>query len=318
MARNDRYKEIQLPQLRSFCVAATAGNFTAAARTLGLSTPTVWQQVRALEQQLHTTLMRRRGRNIELTDDGRLLLELVQPHVSGLDSLETLFAARQHNLPPELTAAATPYLASTYLLKPVRAYTKSHPSIRLKLRVLVWFQQVVQLVEQGQADAGVIFHDRQEARSPQVDYEYLLDLPFSLLTPVNHPLARKRTITPADWAGQPLIVPPEGAYARRTLDRLLQRHDLTGRVRIVMETPLLDSIRQYVAAGLGIALMHIGQETFPGVRLHVRPLPDHGDSIGVALLTRRGAHLSEPAEAFRQTLREHLGAGPARWPAKSS
>jgi DNA-binding transcriptional LysR family regulator len=306
MGRNDRYKDIQLPQLRSFCVAAAEGSFTVAARRLGLSTPTVWQQVRALEQQLRTTLMRRHGRSVELTDEGRLLLEIVQPHVNGLDSLESRFAARQRNLPPELTAAATPYLASSHLLKPVRAYTKKNPSVRLKLRVFVWFKQVVQLVEQGQADVGVIFHSRKDPQSSQIDYEYLLDLPFSLITPLHHPLARKRIITPADWAKYPLIVPPEGAYARRTLDQLLERHDLRDRVRIVMETPLLDSIRQYVAAGLGIALMHIGQQNFPGIRLHVHPLTDEEDSICVAAITRRGARLSPPVEGFRQILRQFL------------
>lgn len=183
MGRNDRYKEIQLPQLRSFCVAATEGNFTAAARSLGLSAPTVWQQVRALERQLRTTLMRRRGRNVELTDDGRLLLDIVQPHVSGLDSLESLFAARQQTLPPELTVAAIPYLASTYLLEPVTAFTEAHPAVRLKLRVLVWFREVVQLVEQGQADVAVIFHDCDEVHSPLIDYEYLMKLPLSLILP---------------------------------------------------------------------------------------------------------------------------------------
>jgi DNA-binding transcriptional LysR family regulator len=306
MVRNDRYKDIQLPQLRSFCVAATEASFTAAARRLGLSTPTVWQQVRALEQQLQTTLMRRHGRNIELTDEGRLLLEIVQPHVNGIDSLESLFASRQRRLPPEITAAATPYLASSHLLKPLRAYTRHHPSIRLKLRVFVWVTQVVQLVEQGQADVGVVFQNRKEPRSSQIHYEYLQDLPLSLITPVKHPLARKRSITPSDWVKYPLIVPPEGAYARHTLDHLLELHDLRDRVRIVMETPLLDSIRQYVAAGLGIALVHIGQQKFPGIRLHVRPLTNEDDSVCVTAITRRGSHLSPPVEEFRETLRRFV------------
>ncbi len=250
--------------------------------------------------------MRRHGRNIELTDEGKVLLEIVQPHVSGLDSLESLFASRQRNLPPELTAAATPYLASSHLLKPVRAYTRQNPAIRLKLRVFVWFKQVVQLVELGQADVGVVLHSRKEPRSSQIDYEYLIALPFSLITPVNHPLARKRSVTSSDWAKYPLIVPPEGAYARRTLDQLLERHHLREQVRIVMETPLLDSICQYVAAGLGIALVHIGQQKFPGIRLHVRPLTDDEDSICVTAITRRGAHLSPPVEEFRETLRRFL------------
>ena len=130
--------------------------------------------------------------------------------------------------------------------------------------------------------------------------------PLSLITPVNHPLARKRTITPADWIKYPLIMPPEGVYARHVLDHLLERHNLRERVRIVMETPLLDSIRQYVAAGLGIALVHIGQQRFPGIRLHVRPLTDEEDSICVTAISRRGAHLSAPVDEFRETLRRFV------------
>ena len=54
MSQGHRYKEIQLAQLRSFCLAATDGNFTSAAKALGLSASTVWQQVRALERDLKT------------------------------------------------------------------------------------------------------------------------------------------------------------------------------------------------------------------------------------------------------------------------
>src|SRR5213592_1177971 len=117
MGHNDRYKDIQLPQLRSFCLAASQGNFTVAAKSLGISAPTVWQQVRALERRLKTTLLRRRGRAIELTPEGRVLLELVQPHVSGLDSLEPLFVTRQALLPRPLTVTAIPYLTSSHLLR---------------------------------------------------------------------------------------------------------------------------------------------------------------------------------------------------------
>src|SRR5262245_32393070 len=106
MGQSQRYKELQLPQLRSFCLAATEGSFTAAAKALGLSNSTVWQQVRALERQLRARLLRRRGRAVEVTDEGRLLLDLVQPHVSGLDSLSRLFEARRADLPQELVVAS--------------------------------------------------------------------------------------------------------------------------------------------------------------------------------------------------------------------
>src|SRR4051794_3205572 len=81
MARAYRYKEIQLAQLRGFCAVAVHGNFTAAAGALGVSASTVWEQVRALEKSLGTVLARHHGRGLELTPEGRLLYELVKPHV---------------------------------------------------------------------------------------------------------------------------------------------------------------------------------------------------------------------------------------------
>jgi DNA-binding transcriptional LysR family regulator len=306
MGRDDRYKDIQLPQLRSFCVAATAGNFTAAAKALGLSAPTVWQQVRALERRLHTTLLRRRGRAIELTPEGRVLLDLVQPHVSGLDSLEALFVARQALTPRQLTVASIPYLISGHLLHPVRAFSASQPAVRLKLQVCVWFDEVARMVEQGQADLGVLFFDRDAPRNPHLNFERLLDLHFALLTPADHPLARKKRVTPHDLVRYPLIVPPEGSYARRTLDQLLLRHNLADQAHIVMETVLLEIIRKYVAAGIGIALVHIADEVDPVPDVHVRIFEPRREAIAVGVVTRRGAHLSEPADAFCRELRRFL------------
>ncbi|MGE3805306.1 MAG: LysR family transcriptional regulator [Gemmataceae bacterium] len=300
----DRYKEIQLPQLRSFCLAATERNFTTAARALGLTAPTVWQQVRALERRLQTTLLRRQGRNVELTPEGRVLLELVHPHVSGLDSLEALFVARKAQLTSPLNVAAIPYLTSSYLLEPIRAFTAAHGHVQLKLQVCIWFEEVQRLVEHGQADLGIMFFDRDRPRHLRLNYERIFDLRFVLLVPEKHPLAKLKRIKPEDLVGQPLIITPEGAYARSTLDQLLERHELRDKVNIIMETPLLDIIRKYVAGGIGIAAVHIGvnEPDTPGVC--VRPFGNVKESVSVALVSRKGAHLSDPARAFADTVRK--------------
>src|SRR5262245_20358702 len=85
------FKDIELRQLRSFLLAATHSNFSAAARDRGVSVPAIWEQVRALERTLDATLLLHHGKGLELTPEGRLLVELIHPHVSGLDSLEALF-----------------------------------------------------------------------------------------------------------------------------------------------------------------------------------------------------------------------------------
>jgi hypothetical protein len=49
--KESAYTEITLQQLRSFCETARLGSFTAAAASLGLAHPTVWQQVHAVERE---------------------------------------------------------------------------------------------------------------------------------------------------------------------------------------------------------------------------------------------------------------------------
>ena len=63
----------QLPHLETFCKAAEAGNFTAAARALGLTQAAVSQRVQALEQLLGVALFDRQGGRVTLTKAGHRL-----------------------------------------------------------------------------------------------------------------------------------------------------------------------------------------------------------------------------------------------------
>jgi DNA-binding transcriptional LysR family regulator len=306
LARGHRYKDIQLPQLRSFCVAADEGNFSSAAAILGLSPSTVWQQVRALERELKTILLRRRGRLIELTPDGSLLLELVRPHVSGLDSLRPYFDARRGDLPRELTLASGAYLLANHLPRPIREFRAVHPEVRVALRVSAW-APLHRLVERREADIAVLACDPETARSPLLDYEPLFDEQFCLLTPARHPLSRRQLVTAADLVQYPMIISPKGGVDRRTLDRLLEKQGVANRLQIAMVSGLLDVTKRYVAEGLGIALAYLPIATdpaVPGLRVSVFD-PDLA-SLPIAVAVRKGAYLPDYVQAFRQTVLQSL------------
>jgi DNA-binding transcriptional LysR family regulator len=307
MRRKDRYQDIQLPQLRSFCLAALEGNFTTAAKGLGLSVPTVWEQVRALERKLQTTLLRRHGHVVEVTPDGRLLLELIQPCVGTIDSLERLFAARRAEVPQVLTVLSTPYLVSYHLVRPAQEFTAANPAVRLNMLADPWAIEMLQRVERGEAQLGVLDYSPEEPRNPYMDYEDLFELELVLLTATNHPLARKKRLSVTDLAEHPLIRPPKGNYSRKALDRLLQRHNLHDRIHVVLENNTIDIIRKYVAAGMGIALVYVGDERtdlMPGVQQRVFDLAP--DRLSVAVVVRKGSYLTEPAQEFRRVLRRCL------------
>lgn len=306
MARENRYKGLHLAQLRSFCQAAAQGSFTAAGQTLGLSKATVWQQVRAIERKLGTVLLRRDGKAVELTADGRLLLEMIQPHVDGIDSLESWFAARRKEQPQRLTVASIPYLLMFHLPAVVHSFTRAYPTAHLNLLAETW-QDVISLVDQGKADFGIAPVARDLAPAGNLEYEPLFDLSFHLITSRKHPLAHKKRITLADVVQYPLIQPSETSFSRVALDQLLRKHRLAEQARWVLVSRSVDMTHKYVALGVGIALEYLSPSVGPTLRdIRVRAFDSEVDTIPVVLIVRRFAHLTQAALAFRDDVRKHV------------
>ncbi|GLS77548.1 DNA-binding transcriptional LysR family regulator [Oharaeibacter diazotrophicus] len=77
---NDRLATLQL-----FVTVARAGSFSAAAREVGLSQPSVSRAVAALEAAVGTALFARTTRSLGLTDAGRIYLERVERILADLD-----------------------------------------------------------------------------------------------------------------------------------------------------------------------------------------------------------------------------------------
>lgn len=306
MSRQFRYKAIQLPQLRSFCLAGQAKNFTTASRELNLSASTVWEQIRALERILGCTLFIRDGRSLELTVEGKVLLEIVQPHIEALDSLKRLFDAGRDKLAPRLVIASSQYLLRFHLPLPIQAFTRQFPQVELKIEVPS-SSELVTVVERQQADVAICAYDPEESHSAVLDYEKLLELPLTLLIAKSHPLARKRQIALSDLLGQPVILPAIGSNTRRLIDRVLHRCNLADKLRVIMETPLFDATQQYVEMGIGVGLMHlqVSPKLLQGIQ--VRLVEESQVPLSIAMVVRKHGHLPQHVRDFQEIVRRGIG-----------
>jgi DNA-binding transcriptional LysR family regulator len=307
MPRQPRYKNLDLPQLRSFVLVASEGSYAAAAKVLDISAPAVWEQVHALERLLGVQLFRKRGRATELTTEGQLLLDYVTPHLAGLDSLGSVFDMQRSGILVRFTVAATANLLTHHLPVPVETFTRAHPDIHLNLRDGIW-TDLIRLVEQGEAQLGIApITWSEQGRHPLLEYEHLFDMALMLLTPIGHPLANKKTLRPQDVVKYPIILAPEETNDFQVVNRILRQHNLQDRIRPVMVSRSLSVTRPYVARGLGICLAHAGRslaQIMPDVSLRVFD-PKLG-SLPIMLFSRKGAHLPAPVGEFRQLIRAHF------------
>ena len=138
-------------------------------------------------------------------------------------------------MPRQVSVAATEYLLSYNLAKTVEKFTGSCPAVRLNLRADLP-RAVLRMVENGEAEIGITTYDRDEPRSPVLEYLDLFERQLHLLCSTGHPLARKKQIVPADLTAYPMIVPPRGSFSQRMLERLLQRHGLVEHIHVMMES----------------------------------------------------------------------------------
>ncbi len=307
MERNARYKNLELASLRSFCLAAEQGSFSAAAKRQGLSTPAVWKQVRALERILGASLLLRKGKSVEQTEEGRLLWELAKPHVTSLDSLISWFDARRLEVASQITVASTPSVLAYHLPKPVKEFTVRYPAVRMQLRSGM-SSEIVRMVKEGEADLGIIGYFAEEPLGRVLSYEHLYNTYLVLMASAKHPLARKRRITPADLVQYPVMTYPSGDRDRQGLERILGQHNLADRLNTVIETRSVDIVRRFVRLDVGIALLYMTLEMAAEMpELHVRAIDPKREFVSMGLVTRKSVHLSPVVEAFRQLLRDTLG-----------
>src|SRR5262245_12372048 len=81
-----RANDLAVQQLRSFCMVYEKESYSTAAEELGLSVPTIWEQVQALSRSYQAVLFEKRGRRIVPTAKASLLYESLRPVLAGLDS----------------------------------------------------------------------------------------------------------------------------------------------------------------------------------------------------------------------------------------
>ncbi len=116
---------------RAFLVTAEEGSFSAAAKALGSTQPTVGRQVAALEEELGVALFERIGNTLSLTPAGEELLTHGRAMAEAATQL-SLRAAGQSLALEGVVSVGASELVAAFLLPPVlRRLRRAHPGIEL-------------------------------------------------------------------------------------------------------------------------------------------------------------------------------------------
>ncbi|MES2793677.1 MAG: LysR family transcriptional regulator [Planctomycetota bacterium] len=304
MAVARRHKELGLGQLRAFRECVRRQSFSAAARELGISQPAVWQQIRALERLLAVTLFEKRGRELALTDDGRILLDHVAELLGAADSLRDNFRASREGVAKKLVVIGTSGVLTEDLAEAITAFRQECPDLQLKLVTHVGSRTLDMLLG-GDADLAIV-----PAGTEVVGYGQLLasevvrERRWVVALATGHPLCRRREVGLADIVQHPLIIPEQGSGWRQFLDEQLRVRGYADQVHLALEASMTVAMRRYVALGWGVALLPLSQQAMDMPGVTILPLSDTMPTEPIVALYRRGATHRPLARSFLEFLRK--------------
>ncbi|EKU83653.1 DNA-binding transcriptional LysR family regulator [Massilia sp. UYP32] len=115
--------------VRVFLAVVRGGSFGEAARTLGVSHPTVGRRIKALEDEAQQALFRRTRDGLVLTDAGDGVLALAESMENSALAMERRLAGNHDRLEGMLRISSAEWFAG-YVLAPVLAeLTRRHPAV---------------------------------------------------------------------------------------------------------------------------------------------------------------------------------------------
>lgn len=141
-------------KLRIFHTVASAGSFTHAGETLGLSQSAVSRQIRTLEDSLQTSLFNRHARGLILTDEGETLFETTKDVVSKIHVTEQKILEGTETPRGKLKVTTTSSFGSTWMMNNIDKFLDKYPDIDVQM--LVGDQDYDLLTRE--ADVALRFH----------------------------------------------------------------------------------------------------------------------------------------------------------------
>jgi DNA-binding transcriptional LysR family regulator len=295
---------MRLEQMRYLDAIVRLRSFRKAAEELDLAEPSLSQQIRKLESELGGQLVERRRQAVKLTDFGAAIM----PHALALLSDEARIrqeADDYHGLRRGHLRFGTVNAGSNTLLPLVLPlFSGRYPGIEVRVTE-TGSLDITERIVAGELDLGLIARAPDVASLPEgLTAEDLLSSTLVICVPAGHRLSRRRSVSTAELAREPLIIFRQGYLLHEVLRTMLG--DRIGNV--VYYTDNTESAKRMVALGVGVTLLpelSVVDDSYrrEGKIVYLRPQADF-PRILLSLVSRTDTYLPRAARAFRDMLRE--------------
>ena len=291
---------MNLRQLRYFCEIVEAGSAALAAGRLHVAPTALSMQMGQLEEDLGGELFDRSRRPMELTALGRYFhprAKMLLAETQHLQKEARSVAAGESGV---LAVGYTRSTIFSILPHAIREFRGSHSKVKVEILTMLSEHQHAAL-QSGRIQVGVSRYLGPVEPVGGLEFKHLLDDPFVVAMPALHPLARRKSLRPADLDATGLITYPKDPQSRFAEHSVGLLRSCGGQSPVAYEADDIHTALGMVASHLGFCL--VGRSVSRGSRgdLVFVPLPDLKDQAAVFAVTKAGES-SKVVTAFVESL----------------
>jgi DNA-binding transcriptional LysR family regulator len=244
-------RQINITQLVTLSLVARHQSFTRAAESMGVSQPSVSQQVRDLERTCSCPLVLQQGRRLKLTPLGEELAQ-IGAHVA-LDRERAVRSILSHRAGEagHIVVAASMTSGAYVLPGALARYGSVRPHVRVDVRIANTLD-VAEMIAEDVADLGVV--EGPLTRSELVVTPFATDRLSCFASP-RSPLRKIGSLQAEDFATSTLLIREPGSGTREVVMRALREAGI--RFSRFASFGSIEAIKQAVTEGLGVAWLPV-------------------------------------------------------------
>ncbi|MFD2371617.1 LysR family transcriptional regulator [Brevibacillus sp. GCM10020057] len=237
-------------QIQYFIEVAKREHYTEAAHSLHVAQSALSRHIAILEKELGVPLFIREGRNVKLTNAGKMFLYHAE---LSLGEMEKAKKKIQEMLDPErgtIRVGFTSSLAANPLPAVISAFRARYPDIGFQLRQGAYLPLIDSVIK-GELD--IAFLGPVPTQEKNVQSHIFFAEEIVALLPSKHPLARQQTLRLNELMHDTFVLFPTGYILRSIAVNACAQMGFEPKVAFEGED--IDAIKGLVAAGLGVTLL---------------------------------------------------------------
>jgi len=289
---------MELYPLKVFLTVAGEKSFSRAAEKLLRTQPAISLAIQKLESDLQEKLIDRSGKELLLTDAGRIVYEYARRFENLESELENSLAELRDNSAGRLIIGANES-TSLYLLGHIERYRRLYPKVKIQVRRTLSSKVPSQLID-GELELGVISYDPEDDRLHSM---VLFTDHLAFVVSPQHRFDNREQVAISELGMETFIAHNVLSPYRAVVLKEFQRYKVP--LNMDVEMPTVETIRKMVQRNEGVALlprMCVEQEVKQDTLREVR-VPELSVERKIHLVSPAKRSLSHAAKAFLELVR---------------